>query len=126
MKFRHALITLAILTSLLGCRAAQEPVVVPPEVIGVWKTVDPRYEDRYFELTAGTVTLAMGEDSKESYPIQTFEKSQEMGATLYSLTYRNLVEGITDTLSFYYEPREGGVIRFKNQRNIEWKKGTKS
>jgi hypothetical protein len=126
LTFRQALTAIAIVLSLLGCRAAQEPVVVPPELIGVWKTADPRYEDRYFELTIDTITLAMGEDTKESYPIQKLEKSQEMRTALYSLTYRNLVEGVTDTLLFSYDQRGGGVIRFKDQRNLEWTKGSKS
>jgi hypothetical protein len=122
MKFRCAFIPIAILTVLLGCRASKEPVVVPSELHGIWKTEDSRYEGRSFELRADTIILALGEEGKESYPIETLEKRQELRGTLYVLTYRNLIEGFSDSLLFYFEPREGGLIRFKNQMEIEWKK----
>ena len=97
--------------------------MIPPELIGTWETADPRYEERSFELTTDRIILALGEDGKKSYLIERFEKSQEFRATTYTLTYTNLVEGASDTVAFYYEPRDGGVIRFKNQQKIEWKKG---
>jgi len=122
MKWRCALIPIAILTALLGCRASKEPVVVPSELRGIWKTADPRYEGRSFELRADTLILALGEEGKQSYPIEKLEKNQDLRATLYVLTYRNLIEGFSDSLVFYFEPREGGLIRFKNQMGIEWKK----
>jgi hypothetical protein len=123
---RHALLVMAILASTLGCRAAQEPAAVPAEFHGHWTTSDPRYEARAFELTVDTITLLNGEEGKASYPVQKFERIQKDGAIVHTLTYGNPVEGTTEALSFYYEPREGGVIRFKSQRNIEWKKGSGS
>lgn len=98
---------------------------MPPELIGVWKTDDPRYVDRSFELKADTITLSMGGGGNDPYPIQKLEKRQDPPGTSYLLTYRNSVAGIQDTLSFDYEMGAGGAIRFKNQRNIVWKKEPK-
>ena len=123
---RHALLVMAILVSTLGCRAAQEPAAVPAEFHGRWTTRDARYADRAFELTTDTITLVQGGEVTTPLPVQKFERAQEGGAIAYVLTYRNLAEGTTDTLRFYYEPRDGGVIRLKSQRNIEWKKGAES
>ncbi len=123
---RHGLLVMAILASILGCRASQEPAIVPTELHGLWTTTDSRYENRSFELRADTIALATGEKEHTSHPIQKFERIQEKGTTVYSLTYGNVGEGVTDTLSFYYDPREGGVITFKNQRNVAWKKGSAS
>jgi hypothetical protein len=120
--WRRSIIAVAILASLWSCKAAQEPVVVPRELIGVWKTDNPRYLDRYFELTIDTITLAMGKDGKESYPVQKLEKHSDTQGISYALTYRNPVEDVADTLSFDYEPTAGGAIRFKNQQNLVWKK----
>ncbi|HSB73214.1 MAG TPA: hypothetical protein VLT62_28140 [Candidatus Methylomirabilis sp.] len=123
--WRQVVIAIALLASLSSCKAAQEPVVLPPELIGVWKTDDPRYVDRSFELKADTITLSMGGGGNDPYPIQKLEKRQDPPGTSYLLTYRNSVAGIQDTLSFDYEMGAGGAIRFKNQRNIVWKKEPK-
>ena len=122
MKWRQAVIAIAILASLSSCKAAHEPVVVPSELIGVWKTDDPEYSDRYFELTRDRITLAKGKADKDSYPIEKLEKRPDSRGALYLLTYKNPVEDVVDTLSFEYEPRDGGAIRFKNQRNMAWKR----
>ena len=123
--WRRSIIAIAVLASLWSCKAAEEPVVVPRELIGVWKTDDPRYVDRYFELTVDTITLAMGEDGKKSYPVQKLEKRSDTPGISYALTYRNPIEDVVDTLSFDYEPTEGGAIRFKNQRDLVWRKASK-
>lgn len=119
----RSLLTIAIAAVVVGCRPAPEPVAVPAELRGVWKTAHPRYEDRFFELTVNTITLGIGEDSPQAYPIEKFEKRQEMREIIYSLTYLVPSEGVANTLSFYYEPRGGGTIWFKNQRHVEWRKG---
>jgi len=123
---RHVLLAMAILAPILGCRAPQEPAVVPADLHGVWKTTDSRYEGRFFELTVNTVTLGTGEDRQETYPIRTVETRRETRATAYALTYMNPAEGAADTLVLHYEPRDGGVIRFGNQPNVEWRKGSRS
>ncbi|HEX7511913.1 MAG TPA: hypothetical protein VF464_00970 [Candidatus Methylomirabilis sp.] len=126
MTSRRAFIAIAVLVSLLGCRARPEPVVIPPEMQGVWKTADPRYANRFFELSVNAITLGLGEGGDVSYPIVKFGKSQELQGTVYSLSYKNLAEGVTDTVLFTYQSRDGGVIRLKNQPNIEWKKEGKA
>jgi len=40
---------------------------------------------------------------------------------LYNIYYENL-KSQEFKLSFYYDPSNGGVIRFKNQGKIEWRK----
>ena len=126
MTSRRTFIAIAMLVSLLGCRARPEPVVIPPEMQGVWKTADPRYADRFFGLSVNAITLGLGEGGDVSYPIVKFGKSLGLQGTVYSLTYENPAERVTDTLRFTYEPREGGVIRLKNQPKIEWTKERKA
>jgi hypothetical protein len=105
-----------------GVQGVPEPIAIPATLIGVWKTEDPRYEGRHFELTVDTVRLAMGQNGQTAFPIRKFEKNEEPRATVYSVAYLNLTDGVTDTLSFSYEPANGGVIRFRNQRNIRWQR----
>lgn len=119
-------IAVALVGTLLGCKAVREPVSVPAELIGIWTTDDPRYLDRCFELTVDTITLGTGEGRQPSYPVQALQKSLDKGITSYRLTYTDPVEGVTDTLSFEYEPKDGGAIRLKHQHHAVWQKGGRS
>lgn len=96
--------------------------MVPAELVGIWKTGDAKYKDRYFEFKPGTLTLGMGEGGAETYPIRSIQKSQEERGTLYAVGYMNYAEKVEDVLTFYYDPRGGGTIRFKNQPEIAWAK----
>jgi len=122
----RSVLTIAIVAVVFACRPAPEPVAVPSELHGVWKTSHSRYENRFFELTVNTITLGIGDESPQSYPIERFEKRQEVREIIYSLTYRIPSEDVANALSFYYEPRGGGTIWFKNQRNVEWRRGPAS
>src|SRR5574337_982618 len=117
MNLRWIFITVAILAFFPGCQS-QEKVVIPPELVGVWKTADAKYKDRHFEFRPGTLTLGIGDGNSEKYPIRSITKSQDDRGTLYAVSYMHSAEDVEDVLAFYYDPREGGVIRFKNQPEI--------
>ena len=121
MNLRWLFIAAAILILFPGCRSREE-VVIPPELVGIWKTEDPRYENRYFEFTPGTLTLGRGEERTEIHPIRSIKKSQDVHGTLYAVGYMNYAENFEDILLFYYDPGEGGTIRFKNLPEIVWAK----
>jgi hypothetical protein len=91
------------------------------DLIGRWTTSEPKYVDRFLELTKTTLTYGLGENKKNSYSISSVEKSIEGINILYTISYKDR-DGLAFTRSFYYEPSNGGVIRFKNQENIEWTK----
>ena len=44
------------------------------------------------------------------------------GEDLYALHYSGDDSGKEYTLSFYYYPENGGLLRFKGQKNLEWKR----
>ena len=115
-------IVMGILISLVSCMAADELVSVPPTIRGVWTTTDSRYAGRTFEIADGRITLATSGEQKDTYPIHRLARRPSGRDFLYELTYRNLGDNITDTLVLRYEGREGGVIRFKNQPHIEWRR----
>ena len=120
----RSVLTIAIVTVLFGCRPAPEPVAVPPELHGVWTTAHPRYENRFFELTVNTITLGIGEGGPQPYPIERFEKRQEMREIIYSLTYRIPSEGVANALSFYYEPRgRHDLVQEPTERRVEARAG---
>ena len=95
--------------------------VFPDRMIGRWTTSEPRYTDRFFEISQTTFTYGIGGDKKDVCIISSIEKSVQGNTTLYTIKYRN-VDGIKYIRSFYYFPGNGGVIKFKNQKDIKWTK----
>ena len=73
-----------VLVSVLGC--ARE--VVPAELIGSWRSEDPRYADR--SLAIGTQQIRFGVDAgvHDTYQVQGIERESDPGTgTVYRLFY---------------------------------------
>jgi hypothetical protein len=94
----------------------------PEHLTGMWKTHDSKYIDRSFKIEPQIINFQTGEDQFEAYPI--IEIRTKKGSTgendFYTISYS--YEGRETRISFYYEPKDRGVIRFPNQTQIAWKK----
>ncbi len=110
-------VAVAISVTFLGCQHRQLSSV-PEDLIGVWKTAERKYADRYFELKKDRVIFATGDWSVSAHPIDRVEEYEENGKILYIIYYPSS-EGDEYQFSFYYDPTQG-VIRFKNQEQFEW------
>jgi hypothetical protein len=93
----------------------------PNELVGVWKTQDPKYTNRFLEIDTDTITFGTGEGTFETYTIKKIKKGHETKGMLYTVHYEDEA-GNTYTFAFYYSPEMGGVLRLKNQKEIIWKK----
>ena len=60
-----------------------------------------------------------GEAGSYVRTVSSVEKVREGGNTLYTVFYVD-AQGVEYKLAFYYEPGNGGVMRWKNQRSIAW------
>lgn len=114
------LLAFALLATTLGCQSAKDNTV-PNALVGVWKTSAQKYADRFFEITADRVIFAIGGGKTNSHPIAEIETLREETRILYTITYLS-AEAKKYKFSFYYDPANGGVIRFKNQQRIAWAK----
>ena len=94
---------------------------IPEALIGKWTTTESRYEDRFFEITKETLIYGLGGDKQDVYSISNLERDLVGNQLLYSISFKNK-KGFKFKRSFYYEPANGGVIRSKNQKNVEWTK----
>lgn len=103
-----------------GCQP-RTPSAVPTEFIGVWETANVQYADRFFKIAPTSITFGIGDGNVETYPIVAVEEVRERNAVFHTISYRNQ-DGQESRLSFYYDPRDAGVIRFKQQRSIQWTK----
>jgi len=96
---------------------------MPDELIGIWMTPAPKYEECFFELTPKMVVYGSGhffEHLDINYLLRV-EKNQKKTHTLYTIHYEN-AEGQKLKLELFYLQKKGGRIRFKHQKKILWQK----
>lgn len=91
---------------------------LPDEAVGLWTTEEPRYADRAFRLTANTFTVFTSATDSIVHPITGVTGSSDRLSTLVNVEYADF--GETYVFSFYLSPDT--LIRFKNQREMEWRK----
>lgn len=118
MKSTGILVASVILVFLSGC-GPERTKTVPDELVGIWKTSAPKYADAYIELSRTTITFGAGEAGSYVRTVSSVEKVREGGNTLYTVFYVD-AQGVEYKLAFYYEPGNGGMMRWKNQRSIAW------
>lgn len=96
--------------------------VIDDEMLGIWKTTSHKYKDTYFELRRNEVCFGTVEGSVNAYIISEIEKKQENDDwILYTISY--IDEALKKSeFVFYYNPRDDGLIRFKNQPTLVWRK----
>ena len=122
MKIGKSLAIFILFFILFGCQCSRK-TTAPEDLVGVWKTSAPKYEDRFFEMKKDEIVFGTGQGTFDSHPIKKVETGKVRGEEriLYIISYRNQ-EGVEDKFSFYYHPEKGGAIRFKNQEKIVWTK----
>ena len=111
-------LVLLLVGAFSGCRGALLESV-PDELVGVWKTTSPRYEDRFFEISEDLIVLGTGGRNTEAHRILSIREALEDERLLYAISYES-AEGEEYGFFFYYDPAGSGVIRFKNQQNMAW------
>ncbi len=122
MKVERAWVIIIFLMVLSACQCWRR-AAVPEDLIGVWRTTAPAYADRFFEIKTDEVIFGTGEEKFDTYPITKIkiEKDNKEQGTLYIICYKN-IEGQEYKFSFYYDPANQGMIRFKNQQEMVWTK----
>jgi hypothetical protein len=94
---------------------------VPDQLLGVWKTSEPKYADCKIELLEQVLILKLATGVERNYGIDRIESDQETGrAVRYTVHYRDC-EGRESRLKFLYDPSSGGTLKLKNHAEI-WKK----
>lgn len=121
MQFRNGRPAIILLILLIGYGCGSQPTV-PATLIGEWKTRSPDYAGRSLVITHDQIIFGVGEGEVDVKCIQRIDETREENHILYVIYYATPGEP-EYRLTFYYEYRDGGVIRLKNQYKIEWPKG---
>ena len=122
MNSKGILTALLMLLVLLGC-GPEKTRTIPEELLGTWKTSEPKYADTFIELTRDTIVFGLAEGPPKVHAVLAVEKSQENGNLLYTIRYLD-EEGERYKFSFYYHPAGDGTLQWKNQPGILWTKQT--
>jgi len=120
MTHSKIIFNVALVTLLFGCQ--QDRIVTfPKDLVGVWKTSDPKYADRHFELAETTMYFGTGGDSVTYNLIWSIEEVQNRSQALYTISYSHMDAPDKLELSFFYD-LDLGTIKFENQHQITWRK----
>lgn len=112
--FIWVFLTAVSVSFFFGC---QRDNTVPAHLVGVWKTDDPKYEDRYLKFTDNFLIFGIGRGEEVSNYIEKIEAEQGGEGISYNFLYRDS-EGGKWTLRLIYDPGSGGTIRLQNRDEI--------
>lgn len=103
-----------------GC--APEPLPLPPEIVGVWTTTEPRYAERSFELRPDWVIFGTGRNTLTMHELARVEpgtaSSREAREwTPYRIVYR-AENGDEQTVDVLFRTRGGRALRFAHRDEI--------
>lgn len=116
---RASVVALTLLLALVGC-GPESTKTVPDDLIGVWKTSEPKYADRPFQLSRDAITFWTGGGESYTRTVARVTRVREDGNVLYTVFYVDPAdaERFEFKLAFYYD----GSIRWKNRRDMAWAK----
>jgi len=99
---------------------------VPDELIGVWKTTDSEYTGTFLELTADKIIIGKKGGDVDAYAIKKIKREKVKGSEelYFVITYKDLDEK-EYKFPIYFNPADGGMIRWANRPKIIWTKGIK-
>ena len=140
---RALLFVLTILVGALAYRNIQwgNNSRVPDKLYGVWKTDNPEYADRYFEIRADEIVIGLGGGDSSTQTISKVDTQSQGTTTRYVIHATSFEasggsEGKHDASfrpedmheviwSLDYDPSAGGTIRLQNPPKLVWRKAPK-
>jgi hypothetical protein len=93
------------------------------ELTGIWKPSDIRYSGSYFEIKKKAIIFQTKDGDSHSYTIMEIKKEllKDKDWVQYTIFYQD-IDFRKVEFPFYFRSSDRGVIRFKNQPSLVWKK----
>lgn len=122
ISVRKGYLPAAIIIITVFCFACSSKSSVPTEMIGIWKSVDADSSEVTIEFTPNSIVISSDLGVIENM-ITKIEAQQNQGSdtTLYSVYYSDRNKE-TNLMSVLYSPEDGGILRFKSQQDMRWKR----
>jgi hypothetical protein len=118
-KFIPAILLLLLAT--VGCNR-NATHLLPKELVGFWTADEPRYKGRFLELYRAYVILGTGPGEVPQVQIvDSVEADPDGDHVAYKISSTDL-NGVQYNMTLLYKPAGEGVILFRHQENISWKR----
>jgi hypothetical protein len=93
------------------------------ELTGIWKPMDIQYNGAYFEIKRKAITFQTKDGDSSSYTIMEIKKELLKGKEWiqYTIFYQDH-DFQKEEFPFYFRSSGRGMIRFKHQPSLVWKK----
>jgi hypothetical protein len=96
--------------------------LLPKELVGFWTADEPRYKGRFLELYRAYVILGTGPGEVPQVQIvDSVEADPDGDHVAYKISSTDL-NGVQYNMTLMYKPAGEGIILFKHQENIFWKR----
>ncbi|SRR5258708_1434741 len=107
---------------LLPSACDRGPQTLPGQVLGDWKTDNPRYRDRFLKLEPEQVTFGVGGvATDQSEHVERVRMTPIDKPTNFVIGLRGQ-DGGSDSIILLFSSDNGGELRLKNQPTIVWRR----
>jgi hypothetical protein len=123
MKWIKITLPLLTISALMLRYWPNQPTYMPEKVWGIWKTADPRYADRYLDISEAVFAIGQGRQRLQVFFFRRVVMTPNGKNERYTLYYRpdERAKNPVQSLTFDYTiTDEGPRIQLKHQRNIIW------
>lgn len=124
-KSLHIILSfMVVLCLVLSFLAACSENTPPSDLLGVWRTSDENFNDRYLEITPDSLIFGVGEGQTMVNAISAISSERESQGIRYTFHYLDQ-DGEKWTLSLLYNSVDGGTIVIQNRDEV-WMKEDQS
>ncbi len=118
---RPTLLLLSLLLLLAGCDW-RGPQTLPGQMVGEWRTDEPRYHGRFLRLETDRITFGLGGVAPDKVePIERVSMAPRDNPTDYTIRLK-AGDGTDDSIVLQFTPQNGGELRLKSQPKVVWKR----
>jgi len=98
------------------------PPQLPEGIVGEWNSDDPRYQNCFMTISTNSFIIGGADWTLKSYGLKSFteEAMTNDKGRLYTLLYEDK-DGLELESHIYFDA-EAGVLSYKNQRDVIWRK----
>jgi hypothetical protein len=119
VKWCKKLLLFVPLVLVAGCNWGG-PQTLPAQVVGIWKTDDPRYYGRFLKLDSDQVIFGLGGVAPNKIEhIEKVKMAPTEKATEYTIKLK-ADDGTSDAIALRFTPENGGELGIKNQPKVVW------
>ena len=116
--------SVATMMSLLVCVACSRNTspILSPQLAGLWSTDDPRYQQRFVELSPAFVIIITGPGDPISVQLIDKVRSEPQAeSTAFTVFSTDYSQNEQYQILLHFSPANGGELRFGNERLV-WKR----